>query len=78
MTANLRSRWYSPMLWVMKWVVLLWLFLLVVGACATRAPQVNHLTPADSTTHGGGHAFESLALAALIVLVLIPMMVPKR
>lgn len=50
--------------------------LLVVG-CATRAPHLL-TTPADSTSHGGGHEFEMLAIAALIVLVLIPTLTPKR
>jgi hypothetical protein len=53
----------------------LWVLLLVVG-CALPAPHRNSLTPRDSTSHGG--EFESLALAALIVLVLIPTVAKKR
>lgn len=48
--------------------------LLVVG-CATRAPH-QLTTPADSTSHGG--EFTALVIAALLVLVLIPTLTPKR
>lgn len=40
------------------------------------APPVARLAPDSSAGHG--HEFESLAVAALIVLVLIPMLVTHR
>jgi hypothetical protein len=55
----------------------LWALLLAVG-CALPAPHLQSLTPRDSTSHGGGHEFESLAVAALLVLVLIPTLAKKR
>lgn len=52
--------------------------LLVVGACATRAPQLLSLTPADSTSPGGGYQVATLAIAAVFVLLVLPRVVPKR
>ena len=55
------------------------LFVLVVGACAVPSRHFQGLTTLsrDSASHGG-HEFETLALAMLIVLVLIPIVTRRR
>lgn len=52
------------------------LTLLVLGGCMLPRPSAL-VVPADSTRHGG-HEFESLALAAVVALILIPALAKKK
>ena len=57
------------------------LLVFVVGACAVVPSRHHHglttIKAGDTTSHGG-HEFETLALAMLVVLVLIPIVTRRR
>jgi hypothetical protein len=66
------------LLYALGWFVACVAFVLLVGACALPASQLKNVAPVDSTRHGGGDWFMALAASALIVLVLLPTLTPKR